>query len=302
LSLGSWLPKQFPTWRTLVFFIHHCCVSGLILTGSIKQLLDKPELCWNCPSMLILAGLLMEGLWLVLSTLPFPWLKELMMESPSARALHNILNLKQFSEAEPNWMYLTDGAHSENLGFIALLHLRWHHKHYTSPIVLVDGTQDADLLAIDFFKAVQVARTKFKFSFSHPNGTGDFEADFLDFLKQESTHTFYFLVQVDRSDRSSRIPCYYGRARSPQNERVIEGCCCECCHSGSSLLSCCYNLCGSFPHHSTALQCFTPSLFNAYRKQGNMIACQVLTNMMLNTSRSHSLTGSFDPDEESIVS
>ena len=56
---------------------------------------------------------------------------------------------------------------------------------------------------------------------------------------------------------------------SKEKNKELTFCCCECCHSKSSLcagLSKC--LCNAFPQHNTVNQFFTPLMFEAYHEEG----------------------------------
>ena len=44
-------------------------------------------------------------------------------------------------------------------------------------------------------------------------------------------------------------------------------CCCECCH-GDTCRGFSEAVCGAFPQHVTINQCFTPSMFSAYHREG----------------------------------
>lgn len=59
-----------------------------------------------------------------------------------------------------------------------------------------------------------------------------------------------------------------------EKNKELTFCCCECCHSKSSLcagLSKC--LCNAFPQHNTVNQFFTPRMFEAYHEEGRR-ACE----------------------------
>ena len=61
---------------------------------------------------------------------------------------------------------------------------------------------------------------------------------------------------------------------SKEKNKELTFCCCECCHSKSSVcagLSKC--LCNAFPQHNTVNQFFTPRMFEAYHEEGRR-ACQ----------------------------
>ena len=58
-----------------------------------------------------------------------------------------------------------------------------------------------------------------------------------------------------------------GPELSAEEANRLTFCCCECCH-GNTCLGLSAAMCGTFPHHSTNNQFFTPTMFSAYHREG----------------------------------
>jgi len=181
----------------------------------------------------------------------------------------------------PPRVYLSDGAHSENLGAFGLLEDRTHKK-----ILIVDGTCDPAESLTDLRNLIKIARVKLNCSFIPlSNSNVDIEKILFEFQTKSVLPFLEFTVEYDTPKEgkldSSHIIYLKSRTKyyqTKQNEfRNIYGCCCEFCNSKPQCGS--RGICGLFPNHLTSIQFFTPLLFDEYDKFGSLVAAEYFERM-----------------------
>jgi len=206
-----------------------------------------------------------------------PWT----FDFPSVISQHQLFDVPIYGgNPLPERVYLTDGAHAENLGVLPLLERRCFKK-----IVICDGTCDLTENFNDLRTLLLRARTKLKCSFvSLHNPLDDVDKEIADFRDKSDLPYMQFKVVYDQQEEgkldSSLIIYLKSRKKfvdkHQEQFKNIYGCCCECCNSRPY----CHiqALCGFFPHHLTSIQFFTPLLFEEYSKLGHMVATEFFDN------------------------
>ena len=99
---------------------------------------------------------------------------------------------------------------------------------------------------------------------------------------------YRFKVHYDTENEDGEIILLVPRKSedilNTEKNKELTFCCCECCHSKSSLcagLSKC--LCNAFPQHNTVNQFFTPRMFEAYHEEGRRACKEAKADEFLKT-------------------
>lgn len=180
----------------------------------------------------------------------------------------------------PARVYLSDGAHGENLALFPLLEKRQHKR-----ILVSDATCDPQECCKDLRKAISLSRRFLKCSFvpmdvhTQVDDRVDLEKAIGNFLESDRPY-LRFLVVYDQEDQSAEkvnhTEVVYLKARAKfvakHNEEFnnFYGCLFEFCNKNPWCEV--PSLCGSFPHHFTSIQFFTPTQFDNYSKLGYQTA------------------------------
>jgi len=177
----------------------------------------------------------------------------------------------------PNYFYLSDGGHFENLGLLPLL------QRKVKTIVIADGSNDEQQDCLELFNALDFGREKLGCHFLHFENKQDTDlyTDFFEKFRGKDKTLRSYRFRVKYYDGSEGVIIYLKpRAVEPTEEerksatnhpnRDIHGCCCNCCHTQVCIVS--EPLFGSFPNHSSVNQLFTPELFAAYNEEGYICA------------------------------
>ncbi|CAH3110539.1 unnamed protein product, partial [Porites lobata] len=177
----------------------------------------------------------------------------------------------------PAVLLLSDGGHYQNLAVLPLL------QRKVKRIVVVDGghKDKEDKYGDSILDALKIARTQLNCSFYNEDGKdviADLMRSFVNPQKRKKPHCYKFKVHYDTENEDGEIILLVPRKPedilSKEKNKELTFCCCECCHSKSSLcasLSKC--LCNAFPQHNTVNQFFTPRMFEAYHEEGRR-ACE----------------------------
>lgn len=187
----------------------------------------------------------------------------------------------------PERVYLSDGAHGDNMALLPLLDKRQYKQ-----IVICDATEDPHEQCNGLLKSMNLCREKLGCSFVPLVPNIDIEHDVNQFVHDKQSTCFRFKVNYNQSNRSSNTDSQgivesseiiYLKPRtafvglhSQDFDSNLHGCCCETCHTPPfKILDTC---CGEFPQHSTINQFFTPKLFTQYSKLGYKIAQEAFPN------------------------
>jgi len=183
----------------------------------------------------------------------------------------------------PLKVYLSDGAHAENLALLPLLDKRKFKK-----IVICDATEDPTEECCSLYDTVKLARQKLKCIFV-PMERGDemdVESEIARFVESKNRPFLRFRAIYhpeqpgeDMTLHSTEIIFLKIRKQFVQNNEEefgenLNGCCCAVCHH--PCCSCMNPLVGQFPHHRNINEFFTPKLFREYSTLGEKVAATCL--------------------------
>ena len=224
------------------------------------------------------------------------------------RFLRGFLNINNVGLNPPPVLRLSDGGHFENLALLPLLDRKLEkivildgscnpggHKYADSLLTAlrmarqklhcsftgVNGRDIEEDIRVNFLKINSQQRPRsYQFRVQYydedDNKTGEGEILFIaPRHPSESIPLARIVTQQPKSWENSDIELgdqdqgKWGRSPEITEHEAdrLTGCCCLCCH-GKSCQYMSNLLQGSFPHHITANQFFTPEMFSLYHREG----------------------------------
>jgi len=154
----------------------------------------------------------------------------------------------------PDYLYVSDGGHLENFGFLPLI------RRQCSLIVIADGSQDVSEGCQSLLLSIQMAEQRLHCSFYTENQKSIALAINTEFAGRRKQRIFKFKVRYVDGTIGDVV---YLKARREFD--VWHGLCCDCCKG----FSICSSILGNFPQHSTANQFFSPGLYELYQTEGH---------------------------------
>jgi len=285
---------RFRFWQIELGFglgnwIHTKEISGytpwlIVFTAqSIFTILALMVAFWNVPPMFLLVCFGVWFLLIVLGILLPPdreWIRWI-FEFPFFLNIHQLLSLNMFGgNPLPPQVYLSDGAHADNMALLPLLDRRCYRT-----IVICDGTEDPEEHCLKLLASLNLARRYLRCSFLPEEPDLDIEAAIRRFSENYSCSCLRFRVFYCQ-DRSNELfltqsEIVYLKPRRGFVASVshffdsldLYGCCCVSCHHHARFLRQCI---GTFPQHLLINQCFTEKQFEQYSILGHTTAAYYL--------------------------
>jgi len=194
--------------------------------------------------------------------------------------LHETLGVNMYGgDPVPPEVYLSDGAHGDNMALLPLLARQIHKK-----IIVCDGTEDLNESCINLVLSLNTARETLRCSFLTVNGGTDIEEEIKRFAEDTDQACLRFTVIYHSEGDLGSLPyseiVYLkprrGFASHYTFREDLHGCCCEFCHTRPfAFMDAC---CGTFPQHITINQFFTQAQFEQYSLLGYRTSNFYLSN------------------------
>jgi len=263
-GLGNWVTTKAPVKLKWLLSV---------LAQSILPVLALLIVVFNVTPLVLLIPL---GLAFILATIGFlsdpnsPWTSWI-YHFQWFLNLHETLGVNILGgKSLPPEVYLSDGAHGDNMALLPLLSNQSYKK-----IIICDGTEDLTENCNNLIIALNLARLKLRCSFLTTNSTTDIEEEIKRFADtpEAACLKFQAIYHTDEGDLGnlSSSEIIYLKPRRGFAEQFtfrgdMHGCCCEFCHSKyCSFWDAC---CGTFPQHITMNQFFTQAQFEQYSLLG----------------------------------
>jgi len=169
-TLSAWLPLMtmlgagLGRWVCLGDFFAFRFFFSMTLIHSLIFFWLFVAVYQNDPSYILAMPIMFVLIYGILSVVPPKWDIHL-SALPFVRLWRSSFNIPYREDNPPAYVYLSDGAHTDNLGLIPLL------RHRCNRIVICDGGADPEMITWDFLRDMKLGREKFGCSFflDHPN-------------------------------------------------------------------------------------------------------------------------------------